>query len=191
MKGFKRCISAIAAAALIVTALPVNGITGYAAEETGNVSVDAVVRLRPGQASPFHDTDGDGLGEFEGWGTSLCWWANRLGYDSTLTSEAARLFYSDEGLDMNIGRYNVGGGDHTGERTPIPVNGKAQMYDLETEGRTPNYAGTSMEIKTWTGLKDSVYSASDADFGITRGTGVGEFKCIGYINKLDQEPPLT
>lgn len=183
MRGLKKCIGAVTAAALLITAIPVNGLNvSYAAGET---DIAATVRLQPGQASPFHDTDGDGLGEFEGWGTSLCWWANRLGYDATLTSKAAEAFFSDKGLDMNIGRYNVGGGDLTGEVPTVPVNEKAQFYDLETTGHTPTYAGTSMEIKTWTGLKDSTYTKSDADFGITKGTKVGEFKYIGYVNKLD------
>ena len=28
-------------------------------------------------------------GVFEGWGTSLCWWANRVGYSETLAQLAA------------------------------------------------------------------------------------------------------
>lgn len=48
---------------------------------------------------------------FEGWGTSLCWWAHRLGYDDGLSQSAADLFYSEKGLGLNIMRYNIGGGD--------------------------------------------------------------------------------
>ena len=50
-------------------------------------------------------------GVFEGWGTSLCWWANRLGYSDTLAQQAADLFYGADGLRLNIMRYNIGGGD--------------------------------------------------------------------------------
>lgn len=50
-------------------------------------------------------------GIFEGWGTSLCWWANRVGFSKKLTQDSARLFFSDEGLNLNIMRYNIGGGD--------------------------------------------------------------------------------
>lgn len=50
-------------------------------------------------------------GIFEGWGTSLCWWANRVGFSEKLTRDSARLFYSEEGLGLNIMRYNIGGGD--------------------------------------------------------------------------------
>ncbi len=51
-------------------------------------------------------------GIFEGWGTSLCWWANRIGHSEKLTSLSSRLFFSEEGLDLNIMRYNIGGGDN-------------------------------------------------------------------------------
>ncbi|MCQ2408358.1 MAG: discoidin domain-containing protein [Oscillospiraceae bacterium] len=51
-------------------------------------------------------------GVFEGWGTSLCWWANRLGYSDTLAQKAADTFYGDDGLRLNIARFNIGGGDN-------------------------------------------------------------------------------
>lgn len=50
-------------------------------------------------------------GVFEGWGTSLCWWANRIGSSETLVRDSAKLFFSDDGLRLNIMRYNIGGGD--------------------------------------------------------------------------------
>ncbi|MBO5371982.1 MAG: family 43 glycosylhydrolase [Lachnospiraceae bacterium] len=113
MRRWKQYISAATAAALVLTAIPVGTTTTVQAEESA-VTVDNTVRLQPHQASRFNDTNGDGLGEFEGWGTSLCWWANRLGYSEKLTADAAKVFFSDDGLDMNIGRYNVGGGDNVG-----------------------------------------------------------------------------
>ncbi len=51
-------------------------------------------------------------GIFEGWGTSLCWWGNRIGGNEKLSNDAAKLFFSeDEGIGLNIVRYNIGGGD--------------------------------------------------------------------------------
>ena len=50
-------------------------------------------------------------GIFEGWGSSLCWWANRVGYSDSLSQKAADAFYGDDGLRMNIARFNIGGGD--------------------------------------------------------------------------------
>ncbi len=48
---------------------------------------------------------------FKGWGTSLCWWANRIGYSEKMVSDSASLFFSTDGLGLNIMRYNIGGGD--------------------------------------------------------------------------------
>lgn len=50
-------------------------------------------------------------GIFEGWGTSLCWWANRVGFSEKLVKAGAKLFFSEDGLGLNIMRYNIGGGD--------------------------------------------------------------------------------
>lgn len=52
-----------------------------------------------------------GNGNFEGFGTSLCWWANRVGYSEALTQKSADLFFGKDGLNLNIIRYNIGGGD--------------------------------------------------------------------------------
>ena len=50
-------------------------------------------------------------GLFEGWGTSLCWWAHRIGYSPELTQKSGDLFFDKDGLNLNIMRYNIGGGD--------------------------------------------------------------------------------
>ena len=66
----------------------------------------AVFAIDPSKISAFND------GKFQGWGTSLCWWANRIGYSDTLAQQAAQLLFDAEtGLGMNIARYNIGGGD--------------------------------------------------------------------------------
>ncbi len=51
---------------------------------------------------------------FEGWGTSLCWWAEQLGgIDGESRLKISKAFFSDEGdgLGLNIVRYNIGAGD--------------------------------------------------------------------------------
>lgn len=50
--------------------------------------------------------------EFEGFGTSIGWWGNRIGYSDKLAQQAAELFFSEDGLGLDIVRYNVGGGDN-------------------------------------------------------------------------------
>ena len=104
MKRFTRlqklismAISLILVLSLCLTAAPVSS----AAE-----SSVTTVWLNPSVASPFHN------GEFQGWGTSLCWWANRLGYSEALTQQAVTAFFSDDGLGLDIARYNIGGGEN-------------------------------------------------------------------------------
>jgi O-glycosyl hydrolase len=74
---------------------------------------------------------------FEGWGSSLCWWANRLGYSDALAEEAASLFYGSDGLRLTIMRYNIGGGDNSSHhhitRTDSAIPGW-KLYD-EVSGR--------------------------------------------------------
>ena len=67
-------------------------------------------------------------GIFEGWGTSLCWWANRVGFSEKLIKDSARLFFSKEdGLGLNIMRYNIGGGDD-------PTHNHIKRTDSEMPG---------------------------------------------------------
>lgn len=64
---------------------------------------------------------------FEGWGTSLCWWANHVGGWQPANRDAVIEAVVDpiEGLGYNIFRYNIGGGenpahDHMREHREIP-----------------------------------------------------------------------
>ncbi len=49
--------------------------------------------------------------KFEGWGTSLCWWANVLG---NATNREAYADLAFKKLQLNIVRYNIGGGENPG-----------------------------------------------------------------------------
>jgi len=76
-----------------------------------NRGTPAAIVLDPAKGSPFND------GVFEGWGTSLCWWANRVGYSDKLTDLAVDAFFDQtKGLKLNIVRYNIGGGDDPSHR---------------------------------------------------------------------------
>ncbi len=66
---------------------------------------DNIIKISKENASTTNN------GIFQGWGTSLCWWAHRVGYSPVLTEKSAKLFFGDQGLDLNIMRYNIGGGD--------------------------------------------------------------------------------
>ena len=63
MKRMRQFASLIAAAAMVVTSVPMNGWTVQAQAAT-TPSVDTTVKLKPTEASTFNDTNNDGLGEF-------------------------------------------------------------------------------------------------------------------------------
>ncbi len=86
---------------------------GYAMSEKTKITVSAPTM---GETRPF-----------EGWGTALCWWANRIGYSDDLSQKAADLFYGEDGMRMNIMRYNIGGGDD-------PIHHHITRTDSEVPG---------------------------------------------------------
>lgn len=99
---------------------------------------------------------------FEGWGTSLCWWANRIGYSEKLTQKSSELFFSEKGLNLNIMRYNIGGGDdptHTHiKRTDSIVPGWTE-YDKKSGQITYNYEADRNQLNV---LK-AAYDAAGSD----------------------------
>ena len=101
-------------------------------------------------------------GVFQGWGSSLCWWAHRIGYSPVLTKKAAELFYSDKGLNLNIMRYNIGGGDDPThkhiKRTDSEVPGWL-YYDKDSDTYTYKYDADSNQLNV---LKEC-YEASGED----------------------------
>ena len=88
-------------AALLTAGMMAAAAPGMAAE-----AADYQVTVDPAAVSQVNG------GVFEGWGASLCWWANRVGYSDRLAQLAAEAFCDREtGLGLNILRYNIGGGD--------------------------------------------------------------------------------
>eukprot|EP00668_Euglena_longa_P048423 GGOE01065491.1.p1 GENE.GGOE01065491.1~~GGOE01065491.1.p1 ORF type:complete len:574 (-),score=134.67 GGOE01065491.1:238-1959(-) len=53
-----------------------------------------------------------GVRPFQGWGTSLCWWANVVGRwrDADKVSSLLDLLFGPQGLQLTIARYNLGAG---------------------------------------------------------------------------------
>jgi hypothetical protein len=95
------------------------------AEDTTVVTVDASQKFASNN------------GVFEGWGTSLCWFGNRIGGSESTSEEAAKLLCSQEdGLGLNIIRFNIGGGDDPTHdhitRTDSKMPGYWGEYDEST-----------------------------------------------------------
>lgn len=75
----------------------------------------------------------------KGWGTSACWWSQYCKDEST-AKEIARLLYSDDGLGLNIYRYNIGGGtDPDNCRVANPWRKSESMYVFDKESETGEY----------------------------------------------------
>ena len=104
--------------------------------------------------------------EFEGWGTSLGWWANMVGdWDMTdATDEEGRskrevlselLFDKEKGLGINIVRYNIGGGDN-------PDKEEHPEHLTRIEGDIPGYKASADDEYNWEADKAQLGVLEDA-----------------------------
>ncbi len=68
----------------------------------------------------------------EGWGSSLCWWAGQVGkWDESKIDSVIDLITSPKELNMNIFRYNIGGGDDPSHIDGHMVKGKGKRAEME------------------------------------------------------------
>lgn len=75
------------------------------------------------------------LHALKGWGTSACWWSQACPKGET-ADKIAHLLYGSDGLNLNIYRYNIGGGtDMNNYRVENPwrITESFLQYDRETE----------------------------------------------------------
>ncbi len=96
------------------------------------------------------------LGEFEGWGTSLCWWAEVLGSgDEALRREFDKALFSPDGLGLNIARYNIGAGDAPGHNH-MRDGGSVPAWQDENGSFDPSADSSQLAV-----LKDAVEFGAD------------------------------
>lgn len=75
------------------------------------------------------------LHTLKGWGTSACWWSQACPKGET-ADKIASLLYGSDGLNLNIYRYNIGGGtdkDNCRVENPWRVTESFLQYDRESE----------------------------------------------------------
>ncbi len=112
----------LAACSALAISFSCAGVSATAAE--ADVTT---VKINPANASTING------GVFEGWGTSLAWYGNRIGSSEKASREAAKVLYNaDTGLGLNIIRYNVGGGDD-------PTHDHIARSDSNMPGYWTNY----------------------------------------------------
>ena len=70
--------------------------------------------------------------QVEGWGISLCWWANMCGkWSDDKVNDLVELLTSEDGLNYNIFRYNIGGGDAPSHYNGHMCSGKGKRAEME------------------------------------------------------------
>ncbi|WP_327728642.1 RICIN domain-containing protein [Streptomyces sp. NBC_00487] len=85
---------------------------------------------------------------FEGWGTSLVWFANATGdYPKPIREKLAKLLFGEDGLNLNIARYNIGGGNAPDVKDYLRAGGAV-------EGWWKAPAGTTREDVDWWSADD-------------------------------------
>ena len=95
--------------------------------------------------------------KFEGWGTSLVWFANATGdYPKPIREKLAKLLFDDSGLALNIARYNIGGGNAPDVKDYLRAGGAV-------EGWWKAPAGTTREDTDWWSADDKADWNPDAD----------------------------
>ncbi len=124
----------------LATAVAFTGIAGNAGVSS-NVLAQEATEAFAIDATNLIASNG---GVFDGWGTSLCWFGNRIGSSEQTTKEAAELLINEEtGLGLDIIRFNIGGGDdptHTHiTRTDSKMPGYWGSYDAATDTFTYDY----------------------------------------------------
>ncbi|MFI1396178.1 glycoside hydrolase [Streptomyces sp. NPDC020681] len=117
-------ITALATGAALVTAPPPD-----ARAQAGTEAAAASVTVRP-DPSYKHE-------RFEGWGTSLVWFANATGdYPKEIREKLADLLFGDDGLALNIARYNIGGGNAPDVKDYLRAGGAVEGWWQAPEGTT-------------------------------------------------------
>lgn len=81
----------------------------------------------------------------EGWGSSLCWWANMVGkWDDAKVDAIVNLITAQDKLNMNIFRYNIGGGDDPAHTDGHMVTGKGKRAEM------PGFKASAESNYDWT-----------------------------------------
>ncbi|MEV0239346.1 glycoside hydrolase [Streptomyces sp. NPDC050674] len=95
--------------------------------------------------------------KFEGWGTSLVWFANATGdYPPAIREKLYKLLFGDDGLNLNIARYNIGGGNAPDVKDYLRAGGAV-------EGWWKAPAGTTREDVDWWDADDPADWNKNAD----------------------------
>lgn len=142
---------------------------------TGGIAATSAVTPAPAVAAPnatVHITPNPATAAepFEGWGTSLVWFANATGnYPPEVRQKLFDAVFGDDGLNLNIARYNIGGGNASDVPAYLRPGGAVPGFwnpDLgasDSQGAiTSNYADRARYKAAWNPDDPNAYDF-DAD----------------------------
>lgn len=109
----------------------------------------------------------------EGWGGSLCWWANIMGgySDSKIKTVCDWLTDPVSGLNMNIFRFNIGGGD---DPTHTHMRGDG--------GNMPGYKASATASYDWTQDENQRKILQQLIASRIAKTGVNDIQLVAFSN---------
>ncbi len=131
----------------IFLAILLNPSIGCPIADQFETEQDSTVRSRAVVIDPSRD-----LGNWEGWGSSLAWWARAVGGTAN-ADYYADLIYSTKpvgaypGLGLNIARYNVGGGgiSQAAENKGPKLQWQMDIHGYWTAPKSPDPASGSWD----------------------------------------------
>jgi O-glycosyl hydrolase len=114
--------------------------------------------------NPWHASE-----PFEGWGTSLVWFANATGgYPEQIRDDLYDLVFGPDGMNLNIARYNVGGGNASDVVDYLRPGGAVEGWwqddpDGSLTGHATTYANRASVRTQWDPTDDTLWDLdSDA-----------------------------
>lgn len=125
---------------------------------------------------------------FEGWGTSLVWFANATGgYPEALREELYQKVFGDDGLDLNVARYNIGGGNASDVKDYLRPGGAVEgWWKANPNGDASTYGGTSTKLAD----RDALLAKWDADDPASYDWSADETQ-RWWVEKLAAEGQIT
>ena len=105
----------------------------------GNVYAENIMSITENNAQTVSVDTSTRYQTLEGWGSSLCWWAAQVGnWDEKKVDEIVDLLTSPAKLNMNIFRYNIGGGDDPSHLDGHMLKGKGKRAEMEGFKASPS-----------------------------------------------------
>jgi hypothetical protein len=157
----RRAVAVMAATALVAGA-------GLIPLALGPVAAPAVAAPASGPGltitpNPWHASD-----PFEGWGTSLVWFANATGdYPDEIREDLYDLVFGEDGMNLNIARYNAGGGNASDVDDYLRPGGAVEGWwrddpDGSLTGTATTFANRAEVLAQWDADDDTRWDP-DAD----------------------------